>query len=1216
MPTSVVRRATPPLGNNISTTDPSHYFGANPQVRVENLINAVDADNPTGPVVLIGNPLTWTYQVFNDGNVSLANLSVRDDNGTPSDPADDLQVCQISSLAAGATQTCTRSSQAVAGQHVNVSSVTGTPPVGGVISDTDPGHYYGARAGLSLIKRTNNQDANQPPGPYILVGGAVSWRYDLTNTGEVDLSGVSITDDNGTPAIPGDDYVCNLGTLSAGASQACVKNGVAQPGQYANTARAAGSYTGTEISTTDPSHYFGANPVIQLDQRVNLQETSSPPGIYILAGGTLTWSYQVTNAGNVTLTNVVVTDDNGTPGILTDDLTVCTIPSLSVGASQSCNRQEVASMGQHANQGRATGTPPGGLSAVSAQDMGYYFGASPGLSLEKKTNVVEADTAPGPYLLAGSTVSWTFDLVNIGNVALTGLTVTDDNGTPDDLTDDRLVCALDELAIGEAYSCALGGTAQAGQYGNLGRAMGTPPGGLAPVSATDMSHYFGAQPGISLTKTTQGLDADYPPGPAILAGESVVWDYAIHNIGNVDLTNIRVRDDNGTPANPLDDFNVCTLSSLVVGAAHTCTRNGTAEPGQYTNIGTAVGKPPGSIPDVSATDPSNYFGEAPSVHLVKATNGQDANTPPGPVVLVGNPVEWTYTVTNDGNVTLTDIIVTDDYGTPANLLDDITVCTIDSLPAGGSDDCSLPGIAETGQYANLGSVNAQAPQGPLLTASDPSHYYGAPPGIGLLIYTNGQAAIDPPGPYLLVGDSILWTYEVINTGEVDLFEVSVVDNLGTPSNSLDDQVVCTLDSLPAGETHTCTLAGVAASGQYANTAVASGTPQDGSRVTGSAVSHYFGIAPAIELEKQTNHLDADTAPGPYIPVGDPVTWLYMVTNSGNVTLQNITIQDNNGTPANPGDDLVVCTLTNLGPAASRTCSRTGVAIAGQYANLGTVTGSPPVGPTVQDSDTANYFGASSLLSLEKRTNGLDADSAPGPYVLAGTTVEWTYEVRNEGNVILSDITVVDDLGTPLDESDDITICNIPSLGVAETQLCSHSDTAQAGQYVNVAGASGTPPGGLPMVTVSDAAYYFGAAPQLDVQKLTNRQDADAPPGPYILVGDPAQWTYEVTNTGNVPLTNLTITDDMGTPGNPVDDWSCTHATLAVGATRSCEHSLPAVAGQYSNTASASGTPPGGLSAVTDQDASHYFGAAPAHPTREIDQPSGCRGSSWPRHSSG
>lgn len=47
----------------------------------------------------------------------------------------------------------------------------------------------------------------------------------------------------------------------------------------------------------------------------------------------VTYSYTVTNTGNVTVTNITVVDDNGTPTYLGDDVNVGTIPTLAPGAS-------------------------------------------------------------------------------------------------------------------------------------------------------------------------------------------------------------------------------------------------------------------------------------------------------------------------------------------------------------------------------------------------------------------------------------------------------------------------------------------------------------------------------------------------------------------------------------------------------------------------------------------------------------------------------------------------------------------------------------------------------------------------------------------------------------------------------------------------------------------------------------------------------------------
>ena len=85
-----------------------------------------------------------------------------------------------------------------------------------------------------------------------------------------------------------------------------------------------------------------------------------------------------------------------------------------------------------------------------------------------------------------------------------------------------------------------------------------------------------------------------------------------------------------------------------------------ALPGQYANLGTAMGT--GSAGDVSDSDPSHYFGQGAAIDLEKFTNGQDADSPPGPVIPAGDPVTWTYVVTNIGSEALATVTVTDDQG--------------------------------------------------------------------------------------------------------------------------------------------------------------------------------------------------------------------------------------------------------------------------------------------------------------------------------------------------------------------------------------------------------------------------------------------------------------------------------------------------------------------------------------------------------------------------
>jgi len=106
--------------------------------------------------------------------------------------------------------------------------------------------------------------------------------------------------------------------------------------------------------------------------------------------------------------------------------------------------------------------------------------------------------------------------------------------------------------------------------------------------------------------------------------------------------------------------------------------------------------------------------------------------------------------------------------------------------------------------------------------------------------------------------------------------------------------------------------------------------------------------PGIAIEKHTNGEDADSAPGPTIAVGDPITWTYVVTNTGGATLTNIVVTDS--------DLGTVGIITSLAPGASQTLTKTGTAVVGQYANTGTATVSYG-GTTYSDSDDSHYFGS-------------------------------------------------------------------------------------------------------------------------------------------------------------------------------------------------------------------------------------------------------------------
>jgi uncharacterized repeat protein (TIGR01451 family) len=222
-------------------------------------------------------------------------------------------------------------------------------------------------------------------------------------------------------------------------------------------------------------------------------------------------------------------------------------------------------------------------------------------------------------------------------------------------------------------------------------------------------------PAISILKTTNGSNNNSAPGLYVPAGSAVNWAYLVKNTGNVALSNVVVTDDQGVTV-------TCPQNTLADGDSMICTAGGTAQAGQYTNTGTAKGTAPsGQI--VNASDPDNYFGSAPAISIVKKTNGTNNDMAPGLSITAGSAVTWTYIVTNTGNVTLTNLSVTDNKVAGVS-------CPATSLIAGASMTCSASGTAILGQYTNIGKVYGTPPVGSQVTASNPDNYYGVPPCTG------------------------------------------------------------------------------------------------------------------------------------------------------------------------------------------------------------------------------------------------------------------------------------------------------------------------------------------------------------------------------------------------------------------------------------------------------------------------------------------------------
>ena len=210
------------------------------------------------------------------------------------------------------------------------------------------------------------------------------------------------------------------------------------------------------------------------------------------------------------------------------------------------------------------------------------------------------------------------------------------------------------------------------------------------------SQIFTPQPDIGVLKETNGTDDECP---FIIVGDTVTWTYTVENNGNVALTNVVLTDDNGTPLNPLDDFNPTYVSGdtntnniLETTETWIYTATAPAVAGEYHNVATVSGDwaSSGQSGTVSGFEEDCYFGADPSISIIKKTNGTDDLCP---VIAVGEAVTWTYFVSNTGNVALSNIVISDDNGTPGE------------NPPESDDDFPPDAVLGADLIHNIGDVN-------------------------------------------------------------------------------------------------------------------------------------------------------------------------------------------------------------------------------------------------------------------------------------------------------------------------------------------------------------------------------------------------------------------------------------------------------------------------------------------------------------------------------
>ncbi|MGK2925682.1 MAG: DUF7507 domain-containing protein [Lysobacterales bacterium] len=550
---------------------------------------------------------------------------------------------------------------------------------------------------------------------------------------------------------------------------------------------------------------------------------------------------------------------------------------------------------------------------------------------------------------------------------------------------------------------------------------------------------------------------------------------------------------------------------------------------------------------------------AASIGIEKATNGQDADNPTGPSIAVGAPVTWTYAVTNNGQLPLSNVVVSDsDFGA--------VVCPKNSLAIGESMNCSANGTAVAGQYANTGSVTADFAGG-LVNDSDDSHYFGVAAAIDIVKTASPQT-------YVTAGVNIGYTFVVTNTGNVTLTAVTVTDplpNLGaitcnwagssdgaTPAGTLSPGEI-----VSCAASYTTTTADVSA-GKVDNTATATGTPPTGPNVSDTDSETITSTAaPDIDIRKEiwngTSFVDAnDAASAPVVHWPAGAIYRIIVKNTGAVALDGVVINDpalgiTNYAPIGVGgagklaiDEEVIVTSAQVPELEHQSrCTSSD-----DYENIASASGdSEATGEEVNDTDSAwlTCVGTPNLaVKKEISIDGGDTwiDGTAGPVEFPSGAL-YRITVENTGSVKLVNVTVSDTLiGPPNHVIGDLAIGEIVVVadGVIEVgdSAWSALDVAEvcdsSALIENIASATGTSDElASDEVTRTDNAKLDCIGPpmiavkkEVSLDNGNSWDDANEEPFP-TAVTDPlnpvtALYRITVTNIGDVALTGVLVSD--------------------------------------------------------------------------------------------
>ena len=997
-PTSVVVNSPPDLVTANAAQTPS--------LSLDKRIKAGSATSFSS----VGDTVTFEYVVRNTGNVTTtANVTIADDKipGT--------LICAAAGLAPAATAICEQiwtADQAT----INAGSVTNTA-IASMVFGGSPVSSAPDSVTVSGVRTPRLTVAKVPSITGLArAGDIITYTYTVANTGNVTLTAVTPVDQHSSAAgtvalaIGGDVLDTDSGPIS-GDSTDGGPNGIWDTLAPGDSVVFTSTYTVTPADiiagialtntvTVTSQSPAGTTPPQATD---NVSVGVDAPGLIVIktadatglslpprAGDTISYLISVQNTGNGTLSSVLLVDT------LTD----------TSGSAQPLDAAPVL----------ASGDDGDGL-----------------LQVNETWLYTAAVTLTQPMIDAGG---------------------------------------LSNTATGNAQS--LGGAAVSDVSDDDGLGLNDPT--VTPLVRSA---------GIAVVKSATLIDGG--DGRADV-GDSISYSYVVSNTGNTTLFDIGLAETGFTGVGLLpvpllisgsaDLDGDADAPDLAVGASSTyrvsyLLAQADIDRGSVTNQATANAVDPAgtAVNDLSGstaiddTPTETLLAAAPGMLVLKTAGVTGLSTPPA----VGDVLTYTITVDNTGNVTLSNLALVDTL-TDANAGSQ----PLDATPvfASGDNGDGLLGVDETWRYtasvtltqamidagglSNTVTVNAQSPSGGAI--SDRSDDDGTGTDDPTVTDLDRVAAMTVTKLASItanaaVGDVISYAYTVTNTGNVMLSAATLDDQhtsaagtaalviagdtLATDADAVGDSTDAVAngvwdrlgpnDVVTFTASYTVTQADIDVGADLENTVTVTANGPTGTLVpdvSAGAVVSVLPANPAIRVVKSTV---VDFGGDGFGNAGDTLTYSYVLTNPGNVTLFDVGLTETGFTGAgitpvpvlqSGGADLDGdADAIDLAPNATATFQAVYILLqadidGGAVTNQATATGNDLQGNPVSDLSGATVGDDDPTVSVLVGVPAFDVvKSASGPVYLFPTVerATFTIDVTNTGNVTQTGIQVTDSL---------------------------------------------------------------------------------------------------------------------------------------------------------------------------------------------------------------